>query len=48
MSDYPYGLDVRPLTTWPGLLTPADRRPALLCAGWAKRAARATSQEVAR
>lgn len=26
MSDYPYGLDVRPLTTWPGTLTPAHQR----------------------
>lgn len=27
MSDYPYGLDVRPLTTWPGPLTsPHERR----------------------
>ncbi|MCU1592446.1 MAG: heat shock protein DnaJ domain protein [Frankiales bacterium] len=26
MSDYPASLDVRPLTTWPGTLTPAHRR----------------------
>lgn len=26
MSDYPSALDVRPLTTWPGALTPADQR----------------------
>jgi hypothetical protein len=26
MSDYPASLDVRPLTTWPGDLTPAHRR----------------------
>src|SRR4051794_38059199 len=26
MSDYPFGLDVRPLTSWPGTLTPSHQR----------------------